>query len=151
MAASTVAMLLGRPSVSDVSAPVPQRYCLVTAILGAVRCGAVPLIGVCRVVTLGGSVSWDSRRFGPHAVANLLDRPVVAVGVLEEGELPAIAGIQLLDGRHLDPSLDELGAGRLDVTDHELHAGTRLGSAARGHGRVRWSPSTSIPEASSAP
>jgi hypothetical protein len=53
MAASTVAMLLGCPSVSGVSAPDPQRYCLLTTILGAVRCGAIPLIGVCRVVTFG--------------------------------------------------------------------------------------------------
>src|SRR5215472_8651313 len=50
---------------------------------------------------------------------DLLDGPVVAVGIGEEDEFPAIpGGVQYLHRSHLDAALGQLRAGGLDIGDH---------------------------------
>src|SRR5690349_6469444 len=65
---------------------------------------------------------------------DLLDGPVVAVGIGEEDELPAIpGGVQYLHRSDLDAALGQSCSGRLDVGDHQLQAGRRSQVSARRH------------------
>ena len=67
------------------------------------------------------------RRADP--LAYLLHRPLVAVRVGQEQELPAVPGVELLDLRDLDAPAGQLGPGRVDVPDDQLEP--RRGAARR--------------------
>src|SRR6185312_14646249 len=74
-----------------------------------------------------GSRFRSGSRFCAHVFADLLDGPVVAVGVGEEGELSAVPGVHRLDGGDVDAPAGQFGPGRLEVADDQLQA--RRGAA----------------------
>src|ERR1017187_3973437 len=98
--------------------------------------GGAPRLARPRLKTM---TAWPTRDAGwlvqccADSLADLLDGPVVAVGIAEEEELPAVPGVQRLDLRGLDATPGQLGAGGLDVGDDQLHAPARPGAGVRSH------------------
>src|SRR6185437_7085299 len=93
---------------------------------GVEGCGHRPSLPAAMISSEAGR--WLAQ-FRADALPDLLQGPVITVRVGEEDELAAVAGVQDLDRRDLDATPGQLGAGRVDVGDHQLEAGS--GPAAR--------------------